>query len=187
MSALSAVSALFTFFLVWFFRDPERRPDSSIVAKLKPGWQPILAPADGKVADTSEINDCLRIGIFLSPFNCHVQRSPFEGLVAEVLRKKGYCLPAYRPDASRMNSSAAIKITNKILGECVVRQITGIVARRILTLVEKDMELKPGTRLGMILLGSRVELEIPRGKAEIWTKVGDKVYAGTTVIGTFTS
>ncbi|MBI4062791.1 MAG: phosphatidylserine decarboxylase [Elusimicrobia bacterium] len=193
--AFLAFLAFLTFFLIIFFRDPERRPDPQGLARLKSGEYPILSPADGTITDITEISDpspltphpCLRIGIFLSPLNCHVQRSPLEGAVKNITRKNGRFRPAYSPDASEINASTTIEITHHVLDNCRVRQIVGLLARRILTTAEPGDSLKLGERLGMILLGSRVELEVPKNKIRLLTAKGARIYAGQTIIAAYTS
>ncbi|MBI2070828.1 MAG: phosphatidylserine decarboxylase [Elusimicrobia bacterium] len=187
--AITGILAVITSLVAWFFRDPQRRPNPEELSRLKPGEQPIISPAEGKVTDITEIPGAnpadrrLRIGVFLSPIDVHVQWVPFEGKVTRITRKNGKFLPAYDPQASHLNASATIEIQNPRLGLCVVRQITGFLVRRILTWTEEGSSLKPGERLGMILLGSRVEIELPKERVNLKIRVGDKVDAGRSVIG----
>lgn len=167
-----------TLLLFWFFRDPERHPESE-------DSNAILSPADGKIADITEVGEFRRVGIFLSIFNCHVQRSPLDGVVESVERKGGLFLAAFNPEASAKNVSSTITCTHPTLGKFKVRQITGLIARRIITDVTAKSHIQKGARIGMILMGSRVELEIPKDKASVSVKIGDVVYGGQTAVGKF--
>ncbi len=181
--ALAALAALAALFLIWFFRDPEREPSAEALWQLQ-GKSPILSPADGKIADIAPINGKIRIGIFLSPLDVHVQWAPFEGKVVKITRKGLDFFPAYDPRASDLNVSVTIDVDHPRLGSCAIRQITGILVRRILTQSKEGASLKFGQRLGMILLGSRVELELP-SHAQILVKTGDHVYGGQTIIACY--
>ena len=173
--------------LIWlfaFFRDPER-PISA-----EPNL--MVSPADGVVSDVQELPEhellggpCLRIGIFLSVFNVHVNRSPCEGKVTAVNYKKGKFINAMSHNAaSSDNESNTIVIADAAdKPVAVVKQIVGLIARRIICTVKPGDPLKRGERFGMIKFGSRTELYIP-----LWlgptanVKVGQKVRGGLDVI-----
>lgn len=183
LTALTGLAAVLTFLIVWFFRDPQRTADPDALARLG-GLAPIVAPAEGKIADITTQQGKTKIGIFLSPIDVHVQWVPLEGRVTGIERKGTQFLAAYNPRASDFNVSSSIYIDHPKLGRCVVRQITGFLVRRILTQTHQGASLKFGSRLGMILLGSRVELEIPE-EVRLLIKMGDRVKAGKSIIGCY--
>ena len=160
-----------------FFRDPPRRvPDG-------PGL--LVSPADGTVVEVSEVDDdeylkapCHKIGIFLSIFNVHVNRSPCQGTVRAVKHKPGRYLDARHPDCALLNESNTVHI-----GDVVVKQIAGLIARRIVCRTEPNDVLERGQRFGMIKFGSRTELYIPKQNVEeLRVRLKDKVKGGETVI-----
>jgi phosphatidylserine decarboxylase len=166
--------------LVAFFRDPERA--------IPVDQHTMVSPADGKVSDITEIdNDPLlggpsvRVGIFLSVFNVHVNRSPCDGVVLEVIYKRGKFINAMsHSKASDENESNTI-ILREPNGErrvAVVKQIVGLIARRIICTVKPGDRVDRGQRIGMIKFGSRTELSIPK-----WLEPQIKVKEGDTVRG----
>ena len=169
--------------VVWFFRDPPRRiPDDPAA---------VVAPADGVVTDVVEVDEldfiggrALRVGIFLSIFNVHVNRAPCAGRVDFVKYREGAFHAAFRGEASTQNESNAVGLTLPGGGRMLVRQISGAVARRIVCVCGPGAELARGERFGMIKFGSRTELlvslEVPFSAV---VKVGQKVRGGSTVIG----
>jgi phosphatidylserine decarboxylase len=172
--------ALTTFFL-FFFRDPDRpvnAPDSAV-----------LSPADGRVmvagAPTGQAfppGEWQQISIFLSPMDVHVNRLPIGGLVRKVEYHPGRFLPAYRADAGDLNEFTEVVIDHS--GQTiVVRQIVGILARRIVCRIKQGDMVRAGDRFGVMKFGSRMDIFLPR-TATIQTKVGDKVVGGVTVIAT---
>ncbi len=169
--------------LLSFYRDPPRRPP--IGAEL------ILAPADGKVveitrdAEGPDGSRVLRIMIFLSVFNVHINRSPCAGRVREITYCCGEFLNALQADANTRNECNTIVLdpAGKLPGPVRVRQIAGVLARRIVCVAEVGDELVAGQRLGMIKLGSRTEVCLPVDpRWEIRVSVGQKVKAGLTVL-----
>lgn len=169
--------------LLWlfaFFRDPER---------VVPVDQHVMvSPADGKVSDITQIDHfdllggpCVRVGIFLSVFNVHINRSPCDGTVADVIYKRGKFINALSHDeASEQNESNTI-----VLAEpggqrrvAVVKQIVGLIARRIICTALKGETLSRGQRVGMIKFGSRTELYIP-----LWLQPQVQVSVGQNVRG----
>jgi phosphatidylserine decarboxylase len=168
--------------VVWFFRDPDRSGD--------PDPATLLSPADGRVADIVEVDEsdfiggrALRIGIFLSPLNVHVNRVPCDGIVRFVRFKSGECLPAYNPRAPERNESVALGLQLSDGRKILVKQITGVLARRIVCEARDGATLRRGERYGMIKFGSRTELYVPLSCApQLAVKLGDTVRGGETVL-----
>jgi phosphatidylserine decarboxylase len=167
-------------FTAFFFRDPARIPPE--------GEKNVLAPADGKIIDISSrfeneyLNgDCLRISIFMSLWNVHVNRVPVNGIVEHVAYRKGRFLAAFRNEAPEMNEMRSIGIntgTHKVL----VRQIAGTIARRIRTYKEKGDSVRAGEKLGLIAFGSRVDIYLPPGFAGK-VSLGQTTRAGESILG----
>jgi phosphatidylserine decarboxylase len=176
--------------LIWlfaFFRDPERA--------IPVEQNTMVSPADGKVSDVTELeNDPLlggpavRVGIFLSVFNVHVNRSPCDGVVADVVYKKGKFINAMsHAAASDENESNTIVLREPTSGKpvAVVRQIVGLIARRIICTVRSGDRVERGQRIGMIKFGSRTELTIPKWlEPTVKVKEGDTVHGAMDVIAT---
>jgi phosphatidylserine decarboxylase len=167
-------------FMAFFFRDPERAAPSVPRA--------ILAPADGKVTAVHPTVDDPFVGpasqavsIFLSPLDVHVNRSPVAGLVVGVEHRPGAKLAAYRAEASEQNERTTIAIQGDG-ARVIVRQIAGVLARRIVCRVQPGDRLASGERFGLIKFGSRTDLIVPAG-ARLQVKVGDRVRGGETVLG----
>jgi phosphatidylserine decarboxylase len=161
-----------------FFRDPEREIPSV------PGG--LLAPADGKVVEIREVVDSFvgeatRVSIFLSPLDVHVNRSPLAGLVTDVDYRPGRFLAAYRSEASEVNEQCTLALQGEA-ARVTVRQIAGVLARRIVCRARPGDKLAAGERFGMIRFGSRTELVIPRG-TRLRVREGDRVRGGESVIG----
>ncbi|MEW6357409.1 MAG: phosphatidylserine decarboxylase family protein [Planctomycetota bacterium] len=183
---LVPIPVLLFAFVAYFFRDPKREvPDLSNV---------LLAPADGKVMDISEIEEsdfikgpAYKIGIFLSVFNVHINRSPVSGKVDFLRYEEGDFKAAFHPHATRDNENNVIGITcdDPAIGKVVVRQIAGVIARRIVCDCQVEDVVERGQKIGMIKFGSRTELYVPKKEGVVLTtKVGDKVLAGVTILGT---
>jgi phosphatidylserine decarboxylase len=171
--------------LVAFFRDPHRTVPTEQHA--------MVSPADGTVSDISEIADepllggaAVRVGIFLSVFNVHINRSPSDGKVLSVTYKTGKFINAMRHnEASDENESNTIVLADPETGRpiAVVKQIVGLIARRIVSTVRIDERVARGERIGMIKFGSRTELTIPKWmQPEIKVKVGDTVRGAADII-----
>ena len=171
--------------VIWFFRDPNR---SGLEAEPA-----LLSPADGTVADIVEVDEprfiggkALRIGIFLSPLNVHVNRTSCAGTVSYVEFKAGEFLPAYNPDAPTRNESCALGLLRSDGKRILLKQITGILARRIVCEAKAGDELARGQRYGMIKFGSRTELYAAlKDNPVSAVKIGAKVRGGETVICRF--
>jgi len=168
-----------------FFRDPHREiPDEKDI---------LLAPADGKITDITEVEETeyikgqvLRIGIFLSVFDVHINRAPCGGVVRYIQKHPGKCLNAMRAEAASAQNEAnsvGIECPEHPVRMVMVKQITGAIARRIVCGCEVGDSLAAGERFGMIKFGSRTELFLPSDeRAEILVKKGDTVRAGTTIM-----
>ena len=177
---LYAILGSLFLFCLNFFRDPVRSipSEKSIV----------VAPADGKVVRFENINDSnigessQLVSIFLNVFNVHVNRVPVDGLVQSVERKQGRFLAAFNHIASDENEQV-ITIINNESGKYKIKQIAGLIARRILCYAKEDMKLNKGDRLGFIRFGSRTDIIMPK-KITLKVEVGQKVIGGETIIGT---
>ena len=170
---------ILTTFFLFFFRDPER----SIVAPDTA----VLSPADGRVmvagpstSPTFSSGQWQQISIFLSPMDVHVNRLPVGGRVVAVKYHPGRFLPAYRSDAGELNEYTEVTIDHG--GQMiVVRQIVGILARRIVCRIKEGDVVKAGDRFGVMKFGSRMDVFLPR-EAALQTRVGEKVVGGITVL-----
>ena len=161
-----------------FFRDPERETPAI------PGA--VLSPADGKVIAVDELDDPFvgpskRVAIFLSPLDVHVNRAPIAGLVVGVTYSRGRFVPAYQPDAGRVNERCIVNLQGETARITVV-QIAGVVARRIVCRVGPGDKLTAGERFGLIRFGSRTDSIMPRS-ARVSVQPGDRVVGGMTVLG----
>jgi phosphatidylserine decarboxylase len=161
-----------------FFRDPERD-----IPALQ---NAVLSPADGRVTEVSEVEDpfvgpAIRVAIFLSPLDVHVNRAPISGLVVGVKYTRGRFVAAYRAGAHETNERCAVNLQGETARVTVV-QIAGIAARRIVCRVSPGDKLAAGERFGMIRFGSRTDCYMPLGTA-VRAKIGDQVTGGTSIIG----
>ena len=168
-------------FCLNFFRDPKRT-----VPKDK---NCIVSPADGKIIKIKEFEDPktkekLRlVSIFLSVFNVHSNRMPVDGLIKNVDYIKGDFLAAFDHKASEQNERTEISIEARF-GSMVVKQIAGLVARRILCYAKKDEKMLIGDRLGFIRFGSRTDIILPND-VTLNVELDQKVYGGQTIIGRY--
>ena len=184
---LAATAGVIGVLIAWFFRDPHRPIPSD------PGV--VVSPADGKVVDIEQLDHdefvggpAVKIGIFLSIFNVHINRAPVAGRVIGLRYRPGKYLNALRPESARENEQLALLLeeASAPYRGMVIRQITGAIARRIVCWVKPGDTLDAGQQFGMIKLGSRTELVIPREDGlEICTKLGDKVLAGSSVLARY--
>jgi phosphatidylserine decarboxylase len=185
-----AVEVALTAVLVWvlmFFRDPPRQPlrDDTL----------LLAPADGRIADIETVKEsdfiggpALRIGIFLSIFNTHINRAPCAAKVQKITYRPGRYLNAMNRLAGKVNESNNLGLVR--IGDpqdrLLVRQISGAIARRIVCAAREGQQLVGGEPFGMIKFGSRTELYLPAGEQiECLVRVGDKVKAGITPLAKY--
>lgn len=175
-------AAMWTAFAVWvvaFFRDPER--------PWFTGERMIVAPADGRVVSVLETDEpafhggrALRISIFMNVFDCHVNRYPVSGTVAYRHYNRGRFGHAAAEKSSLANEQSSVGVA-AARGKVLIRQIAGLVARRIVTDHEVGTEVRQGQRLGMIRFGSRVDLFLPVGTRTL-VNTGDTTRAGVTVV-----
>lgn len=176
----SIAPGLLTLFVIYFFRDPERFVPS------EPGL--IVSPADGRVLgikhdakDDLMGGESICVTIFLSVFNVHVNRIPCEGEITQTVYNPGKFLPAFQEKASLLNEQNSVVINHK-KNKIVVRQIAGLIARRIVCWVSEGCHVDRGQRFGLIRFGSRVDLFVPK-EVELVIKKGDIVFGGKTIIG----
>jgi phosphatidylserine decarboxylase len=188
---LVPAEALLFLALVWtlsFFRDPSRT--------VVPDENALYSPADGTITDISRADDsalgpgALRIGVFLSVFNVHINRAPCSARVEKVSYKKGRFVNAMSPDSGRINESNDILMIrlNDPKERLLVRQISGAIARRIVCEAKEAAEYRQGEPFGMIKFGSRTELYLPageEGRYEVTVKIGDKVRAGLSPLARY--
>ena len=175
--------ALLGGFMTYFFRDPERTvpQDPDIVVSPADGRVMIAGPTDRRWAPPG---DWKQITIFLSPMDVHMNRIPVAGRVTRVDYKPGKFLPAYN-EGSNDNEANEIWIDHN--GETiVVRQVVGVLARRIVCRVAEGQELARGERIGLMKFGSRMDVFLPM-HAELRVSVGDRVIGGETVLATLRS
>lgn len=177
------VSIFLLLFCLYFFRNPERVcPEALIDENI------IVSPADGKVVDIQfdESNGfegyAYKVSIFLSVFDVHVNRMPSTGTVQKIFHKPGQFVPAYVPKSSELNERNDLIVMRDDGRTYIVRQIAGIIARRIRSWVHEGSLLPVGSRYGMIMFGSRVDILLPNS-VELQLAKGQRVYGGQTVIG----
>jgi phosphatidylserine decarboxylase len=175
----AAVWGVLAVWVVAFFRDPERA--------WSRGDRLIVAPADGKVVGVTDVDEpaffngrAQRISIFMNVFDCHVNRYPTDGTVAYRHYNPGEFGHAGAEKASLSNEQASIGLATA-KGKVLIRQIAGLVARRIVTDHEPGQAVRQGERLGMIRFGSRVDLFLPLG-TRVLVHVGDTTRVGVTVV-----
>ena len=177
------IFTLITIWVYYFFRDPER-----IIIQDN---NYLVSPADGTISSIAEVNGPIELGleskkftrvsIFMNIFNCHVNRAPSSGEIEDIFYKPGKFLNASLDKASEENERNYFKIKdNKTSDGIVIVQIAGLVARRIVTQVEKKQLITQGQRIGMIRFGSRVDVYYSGRKTMV--KVGQNVIAGESLI-----
>lgn len=156
-----------TIFFLFFFRDPER--------EINAHETHMLSPADGKVMDIRGRKIC----IFMNFQNVHVNRAPIKGKVQTIEHKKGGYIPAFCKDSHRNERNHILIETEHGIVEVI--QIAGTATRRIVSYINEGEDIMQGQRFGMIRFGSRVDVTIPEN-FEIVTKIGDRMFAGETII-----
>ncbi len=174
--AWAIVPLLMAVFFLWFFRDPERSIPDAV--------ETVVSPADGKVTDVSPVTiggeRLLRISIFLSVFDVHVNRSPIGGVVREVRYQRGKFLNAMNPTSAEENEQNIVRVEGN--GQTVVfKQIAGLLARRIVFHPKVGDRLERGQRVGLIKFGSRTDVLLS-STANVQVKVGDRVRGGASVL-----
>ncbi len=179
---LSFLSLVLTIWVYYFFRDPDRVSidDNNY----------LVSPADGIVLDVSETSGpselnlenrkFKKISIFMNVFDCHVNRSPCTGIVSEILYKPGKFFNASLDKSSKENERNYYNIKNSLGEDIIVVQIAGLIARRIVTEVDKNQELKQGSKIGMIRFGSRVDIYYENYNPLV--KINQKTVAGETLL-----
>ena len=168
-------------FFLFFFRDPDRHPP--------PGDHLVVSPADARVMVVGDVpwagappGEWKIISMFLSPMDVHVNRTPVSGTVTKVEYHPGQFLPAYKKEAGELNEWTEVWF-NRRGGPVVVRQIVGILARRIVCRLTEGEQVSAGQRFGVMKFGSRIDMFLPRS-ATILAKAGDKVVGGETTVAT---
>ena len=165
-------------FFAYFFRDPEREvpQDPGLAVAPADGRVMIAGPSDGRWSPPGDWN---QVTIFLSPLDVHINRTPVSGRITRIEYRPGSFLPAYKPDASA-NELNEIWIDHDG-ATIVVRQIVGVLARRIVCRVEEGQRLARGERIGLMKFGSRMDVFLPRD-SRLLVSVGQTVVAGETVL-----
>lgn len=179
-----APAALLALAVILFFRDPRRRaPDEPRV---------LVSPADGKVVEIADVEEpafirgpAKKVAVFMSLLDVHVNRSPCAGKVERVQHRPGQFVNALRAEASAENEANLIGIRNAEVDQPILLvQIAGLVARRVVCAAKPGDALGRGERIGVVKFGSRAEVYVPADPRFAWrVKLGDKVKAGSTVIG----
>jgi len=178
---VTGIALVLTLFMLYFFRDPDRiTPQNS---------NAFISPADGKVILITEAKEeemlnsnALKISIFMSPLNVHVNRVPCDGVVKDVKYYPGKFLSAFKSDASILNEHITMLLDCKEHGLIVIKQIAGSIARRVVCRVKPGDSLKQGERYGIIKFSSRVDIFLPLD-TQIRVRLNDKVVAGETILG----
>jgi len=180
---IAIVPFVLLLWLISFFRDPARRIPADPKA--------IVAPADGTVVDITPLAEydfigrrSVRIGIFLSIFNVHINRAPTAGRVLDMHYQPGKFLNALRPESADENEYMWIGMERIDVpaDRFAVRQISGMLARKIVCTLIAGQKVTPGEKFGMIKLGSRTELVLPADAVDVTVKVGDKIHAGSDIV-----
>lgn len=175
--AWTLLPLLLAVFFLWFFRDPER------VIPDEPGA--VVSPADGKVTDVSFVTvgdeKQVRISIFLSVFDVHVNRSPLAGIVREIRYQRGKFLNAMNHDSAEQNEQNIVRMEGDDGQIVVFKQIAGLLARRIVFHPKVGDRLERGQRVGLIKFGSRTDVQFDAA-ASLQVKKGDRVRGGASVL-----
>ncbi|HMI45701.1 MAG TPA: phosphatidylserine decarboxylase family protein [Gemmatimonadaceae bacterium] len=174
------VLLLLALWVAYFFRDPERTGER--------GPSLVVSPADGKLIMITEVDEptfvkgrAVRLSIFMNVFNVHVNRYPVEGVVRYIHYNKGKFLNAAAEKSSLENEQMSVGIETSRY-RVLVRQIAGLIARRIVTYSKLGETIRQGDRMGIIRFGSRVDVFLPAGST-LRAKVGDITVAGVTILG----
>lgn len=160
-------------FTIFFFRDPQRA--------VPQGEHLVVSAADGRVVRIVRVPEGVRVSVFMTVFNVHVNRIPCSGRVERVTYYPGRFFSAFREKASKENErleTVIVRGTRRV----IVKQIAGVIARRIVCRLKEGDVVHTGERFGMIKFGSRVDLTLP-AETEIKVRVGDRVRGGQTIMG----
>ena len=183
LTSLTLISLLVTFSICGFFRDPAR-----IIPDIRDA---LVSPADGKIIAASIVDNtpyytgkAMKISIFMSVFNVHVNRVPYDGLVKEISYYPGKFFSANLDKASLENEHNAVFIDMENGKPLCVVQIAGLIARRIICKIQTGDRLVRGQRFGLICFGSRLDVYLPTD-IKLKVTVGDKVKAGASILGQF--
>jgi phosphatidylserine decarboxylase len=183
LSWAAGVGVGFAAFFVWFFRDPERAPPI--------GNGLVVAPADGRVVSIVRTENGplvdgprVRVSIFMSPLDVHVNRMPVAATVEELRHRSGKFLAAYQDDAVEHNEQNAMRIADSDGRHIGLVQVAGFLARRVVCKARKGDTYNRGERFGLIMFGSRTDLYLPPG-TDIEVAEGQQVKGGETVVGRF--
>jgi phosphatidylserine decarboxylase len=178
---LAGLGTFLTLFVIYFFRDPERG--------IPPGEKAILSPADGKVIQVQPCVEerflhgpAIKISVFMSLFNVHVNRNPLSGRIVDSSYSPGKFLRADLDGASAANEQNALLVETAEGARLMVVQIAGLIARRIVCWVKKGDSVVRGQRFGLIRFGSRLDIYLPRD-TQLQVRVGQKALAGQTILG----
>jgi len=180
-TAWAGFFTLLTLFVIYFFRDPERA--------IPPGAKAILSPADGKVVQVQPCVEerflkgpAIKLSVFMSVFNVHVNRNPLTGRIVESAYSRGKFTRADLNQASASNEQNALLVENAEGVRLLVVQIAGLIARRIICWVKKGDRVEKGQRFGLICFGSRLDIYVPENTA-LQVRLGEKTLAGQTILG----
>lgn len=184
---LGLLPAIFILWVLWFFRDPNRTPPE--------GEHRLVSPADGVITAVDEMDEplfiegpALRISIFMSIFSVHVNRAPLAGRIVHRQHVPGAFVNALRDESAQLNEhlDLGLETDRPEAPRILVRQIAGLIARRIVCVREPGETLARGERFGMIKFGSRLEVFLPADSGFVaHVKPGESVRAGSSVLGEF--
>ena len=179
---LGLIGLVLSVWVYYFFRDPERISinDDSYLTSPADGEVLMVHEVDGPKELNLESKKFTKISIFMNVFDCHVNRTPCQGKISEILYKPGKFLNASLDKASEENERNYYKIANNLGEDIIVVQIAGLIARRIVCESSKDQQLEQGERIGMIRFGSRADVYFENYKPLV--KVGQKTIAGETLL-----
>ena len=179
---LGLIGLVLSIWVYYFFRDPERISinDDDYLTSPADGEVLMVHEVDGPKELNLENKKYTKISIFMNVFDCHVNRTPCEGKITEIIYKPGKFLNASLDKASEDNERNYYKIVNNAGEDVIVVQIAGLIARRIVCESSKDQELQQGDRIGMIRFGSRADIYFENYKTLV--KVGQKTIAGETLL-----
>ncbi len=179
-AVLTGLAVIGCGFMVFFFRDPERIPPADPAV--------IVSGADGVVRAVEELpehnylkTDTIRVSVFLSPFNVHVNRAPMAGNITDLAYTPGKHLLTIQNASSEYNEHSSILIEGEQT-RCLVKQIVGPVVRRVVYWLEMGQVLRKGDRIGIMKFGSRMDVYFPRSDVTVTVKKGDKLLAGITEV-----
>jgi phosphatidylserine decarboxylase len=182
LGALTLVAGALTLFVLYFFRDPDRQAEVQEKA--------VLTPADGRVLGTWTLEGgenplgtrAVKVSVFMSLFNVHVNRIPAKGRIAKISYRPGAFFAANLDKASEKNEQNAVFLETQDGNTIVFVQIAGLIARRIACWVREGEEVQAGQRFGLIRFGSRLDVYLPEG-SRVAVQPGRNVKAGKTILG----